>query len=125
MTRVSDRFLQLGVVFGLIGMGLGVWMGATEVFTLMPVHAHINLVGWVSMTLYALVYRALPQAAEGRLPAIHFWVALLSLLAMIPTLSLFLLGNPAYAMPLGLASVAMWVGMLLFAIIVFKATWKA
>ena len=125
MTRISDRFLQLGVLFALGGMGLGVWMGATENFTLMPVHAHVNLLGWVSMTLYALVYRAVPRTAEGRLPALHFWLSLLSLLAMIPTLGLMVLGNTALAPAVGLVSIGLWAGMALFAVIVFRATWKA
>ena len=125
MTRISDRFLQIGVLFALGGMGLGVWMGATENFTLRSVHAHINLLGWVSMLIYGLIYRVVPRAAEGRLPVVHFWLSLLSLIAMIPTLALFLLGNAAMAMPLGLASIGLWAGMLVFAVIVFKATWKA
>ena len=124
MKRVSDRFLQLGVLFALCGMGLGVWMGKTENFTLAPVHAHINLLGWVSMVLYGLIYRAVPRAAQGVLPVIHFWLSTLSVLALIPTLTLFLLGNTALAMPLGLASMALWLSMLLFAVIVFKATWR-
>jgi hypothetical protein len=124
LKRVSDRFLQVGVLFALVGMGLGVWMGKTETFTLSPVHAHINLLGWVSMLLYGLVYRAVPRAAEGVLPAIHFWLSVLSLLAMIPTLALFLLGHTAMAAPLGVASIALWLSMLLFAVIVFKATWR-
>lgn len=122
MARISDRFLQLGVVFALCGMGLGVFMGGTENYTLAPVHAHVNLLGWVSMLLYGLVYRAVPQAAEGKLPVIHFWLSLASLLLMIPTLAMFLLGNTAVAALLGLASVGMWLSMLLFAVIVFKAT---
>lgn len=124
MKRVSDRFLQLGVLFALVGMGLGVWMGKTENFTLSPVHAHINLLGWVSMLLYGLVYRVVPRAAEGVLPAIHFWLSVLSLLAMIPTLALLLLGHTAMAAPLGAASIALWLSMLLFAVIVFRATWR-
>ena len=125
MKRVSDRFLQLGVLFALVGMGLGVWMGKTGDFTLSPVHAHINLLGWVSMLLYGLVYRVVPHAAEGMLPAIHFWLSVLSLLAMIPTLALYLLGHTSMAAPLGAASIALWLSMLLFAVIVFKATWRA
>jgi cbb3-type cytochrome oxidase subunit 1 len=125
MKRVSDRFLQLGVLFALVGMGLGVWMGKTENFTLAPVHAHINLLGWVSMLLYGLIYRAVPRAAEGVLPVVHFWLSTLSLLAMIPCLALLLLGDTALAVPLGMASIALWLSMLLFAVIVFRATWRA
>ncbi len=125
MTRVSDRFLQLGVLFALTGMGLGVWMGASEDIRLTPVHAHINLLGWVSMMLYGLFYRAVPKAAVGVLPAIHFWLALVSLVALIPLLALNMLGAKEMAAPLGVASIALWVTMALFAVIVFKATWKA
>lgn len=125
MTRVSDRFLQLAVLFALVGMGLGVMMGKSEDFTLAPAHAHINLLGWVSMTLYALIYRAVPRAAQGVLPVIHFWLNLLAYLFMIPVLVMFLLGNKDMAPLLGIASIAMWVSMLLFAIIVWRATWKA
>lgn len=123
MNRISDRFLQLGALFAVIGMGLGVWMGKSNDFTLAPLHAHINLLGWVSMLLYGLVYRAVPKAASGALPVIHFWIALISYLVMIPTLAGLLLGNKAMAAPLALASIGMLTGGLLFAAIVFRATW--
>jgi cbb3-type cytochrome oxidase subunit 1 len=122
MKRVSDRFLQLGVLFALIGMGLGVWMGKTEDFQLQAVHAHINLLGWVSMVLYGLVYRVVPQAAEGRLPVVHFWLALASVLGMIPLLSLQLLGQKSVVPFLAVDMIALWLSMLLFAVIIFRAT---
>lgn len=62
---VSNTFLRFGVLALLVGVGLGMWMGANENFTLRPIHAHINLIGWASMMLYGLVYRAFP----GRKPA--------------------------------------------------------
>ena len=60
---MSNLFLRLGALFALAGVSLGYWMGMTEQFGLMPVHAHINLLGWVSMFLYGLFYRAVPAAA--------------------------------------------------------------
>jgi cbb3-type cytochrome oxidase subunit 1 len=122
MTRISDRFLQLGVLFALAGMGLGVWMGKTEDFQLQAVHAHINLLGWVSMLLYGLVYRVIPKAAEGRLPVVHFWLALASVLGMIPLLSLQLMGQKSVVPFLAVDMIALWLSMLLFAVIIFKAT---
>jgi cbb3-type cytochrome oxidase subunit 1 len=122
MTMLSDHFLRLGVLFGLGGMGLGAWMGATENIVLTPVHAHVNLLGWVSMLLYGLVYRAIPSATEGKLPVIHFWLNVASLLLMIVTLTLYLLGNAAMAPVLAVSSVGLWLSMLLFTVIVFKAT---
>jgi hypothetical protein len=122
MTRISDRFLQLGVLFALAGMGLGVWMGKTEDFQLQAVHAHINLLGWVSMLLYGLVYRVIPKAAEGRLPVVHFWLALASVLGMIPLLTLNLMGQKSVTPFLAVDMIALWLSMLLFAVIIFKAT---
>ncbi len=31
---------------GLTGVSLGIWMGLARDFTLAPVHAHVNLLGW-------------------------------------------------------------------------------
>lgn len=123
MKRLSDRFLQLGVLAGTTGMLLGVWMGEAEDFTLMPVHAHINLLGWVSMMLYGIVYRAIPGAARGRLPTLHFLLNVASFVVMIPALTLVLLGNRAFAPLLGAAAAALWVSMALFAVIIIRATW--
>lgn len=124
MKRLSDRFLQLGVLAGTTGMLLGVWMGEAEDFTLMPVHAHINLLGWVSMMLYGIVYRAIPGAARGRLPTLHFLLNVASFVVMIPALTLVLLGNRAFAPLLGAAAAALWVSMALFAVIIIRATWR-
>lgn len=45
----------------LAGMNLGIWMGLQGDFTLMPVHAHINLLGWVTMSLYGLYHRGVER----------------------------------------------------------------
>ena len=99
MTRVSDRFLQLAVLAALTGMGLGIGMAVTQNFQLQSVHAHVNLLGWVSMMLYGLFYRAVPKAAEGRLPAVHFWLNAVGFVAMAALLTqdpqFFLLDEPS------------------------------
>ena len=125
MTRVSDRFLQLAVLAALTGMGLGIGMGITEDLRLQAVHAHINLLGWVSMMLYGLFYRVVPKAAEGLLPAVHFWLTVISFVVMMALLAAVKLGASALGMPLGLISLGMVAAMAVFTVIVFRATWKA
>ena len=124
--RLSNAFLRLAVVFILIGVGLGYYMGATQNFTAAPVHAHINLLGWVSMFLYGLFYRANPEAAEGMLPKVHFWVALVGFLIFMPALAIEVLQiQPALPLAhIGLIAgpTIVVIGMILFAIIVFGAT---
>lgn len=125
MARVSDRFLQLAVLAGLVGMGLGIGMGVTQNFQFQAVHAHINLLGWVSMMLYGLFYRVVPRAAEGRLPAVHFWLNVVFFVAMMALLAAEKSGVESIGPALGIVSILVWLSMLLFAVIVFRATWRA
>ena len=121
---VSNNFLRLGVLSALVGMSLGVWMGANEDFVLRPVHAHINLLGFASMMLFGLFYRAFPAAGRGWLPMVHFALSVLGFLILMPSLTLLILEKPLF-MPAMIASEIMLVGsMLLFVIIVFMATMK-
>ena len=67
ITANIDRwFLRITVIYALVAMVLGIVMGISEDHAQTPTHAHLNLVGWVSMALYALVYRQYPAAAESR-----------------------------------------------------------
>ncbi len=119
---VSNNFLRLGALSALVGMALGVWMGANQDFVLRPVHAHINLLGFASMMLFGLFYRAFPAAGRGWLPMGHFVLSVIGFLILMPSLTLMLLGKPLF-MPGMMASEFMLVAsMALFVIIVFKAT---
>src|SRR5688572_11572155 len=80
--NLSNAFLRVGVLFGLAGISLGYYMGASQEFTAAPVHAHVNLLGWVAMFLYGLFYRAQPSAAMGLVPKIHFWTNVAGVLVM-------------------------------------------
>lgn len=121
---VSNSFLRLGVLSALIGMSLGVWMGANQDFVLRPVHAHINLLGFASMMLFGLFYRAFPAAARGWLPMAHFILSVLGFVVLMPTLALALLGKPVFMPGMLISEIALVTSMLLFVIIVFMATMK-
>jgi len=54
------------------GFAFGIWVGINESFDQAHRHAHINLVGWASMVLFGLLYRAFPALAENQLTAVHF-----------------------------------------------------
>ena len=87
-------WLRLAVLYLIVGIGLGIAMGASENFTLRPVHAHLNLLGWTTLALAGLIYSVYPDAGRSRLAAIHFWLHNISLPVMMGSLTLFLLGNP-------------------------------
>jgi hypothetical protein len=56
---------SLAGVYFLVGVKPGYAMSITENFAQMPVHAHINLLGWVSMAIFSLVYFTRPEAANA------------------------------------------------------------
>ncbi len=119
---ISTWFLRLAVIVGLIGMVWGVIMGITQDFTLSPAHAHLNLVGWVSMLGYALVYRVIPEAAAGRLPIAHFGLTTVGVAIFIPSLAAKLSGSHALDLGLAIGPLLVVLGMVVFTVIVFRAT---
>jgi hypothetical protein len=85
-------WIKLSVIYLVAGIAMGIGMGAAENFTLRPVHAHINLIGWATLALAGLIYSVFPQAAHSRLAKIHFWLYNLGTPLMLATLTAFLLG---------------------------------
>src|SRR5258705_4785884 len=62
-----NSLFRISVSLGLIGIVLGIVMGIRQDFVLMPAHAHLNLLGFVTMFLSALYYRVVPEAAASAL----------------------------------------------------------
>jgi len=78
MKNLPYYFIGIAALFALAGMGLGIYMGTSNDMVLTPAHAHNNLLGWVSMAIFGLYYRAAPSVAATRLTLVHFWVALVA-----------------------------------------------
>ena len=85
-----------------------------QTFTLAPVHAHILLLGWVSLAMAGVVYHLYPAASETRLAKAHFWIHNLVLPPFMVVLAAFLTGTKAAGPVLGIASVVMIVGLACF-----------
>jgi cbb3-type cytochrome oxidase subunit 1 len=123
MKRVSDRFLQLAVIAAVIGMAWGITMGMRQDFVTSSAHAHLNLLGWVSMMVYGLFYRAFPEVAASRLTTFHFIVNVVGVLLFVPSLAFVLIDHSTPLAPvLIVASLLLFLSMLIFAVNVFKAT---
>jgi hypothetical protein len=75
MPRVEVYFLLLAALCLVGGVSIGIGMGIAHDFQLAPVHAHLNLVGWASLALFGLVYKAYPALACSRLAAAHLALA--------------------------------------------------
>lgn len=122
MNTLSNWFLRLAVLYLVVGVTLGIVMGATQDHSLYPVHAHLNLLGWVSLALFGLFYRAIPAAAGGRLARAHFWIYVPAHLVQMVLLTLLYCGLEAVEPALGLASVLVGLGILCFTVVVWQHT---
>jgi len=123
MHWISTWFLRIGALAAAAGMGLGLFMAMAGDHSQMPLHAHINLIGWVSMMLYGLFYRAIPEATQGPLPRFQFVLSVAGLLAIIPGLALIDSGHEPIGGPFaGGGAILTILGILIFLVTVFRWT---
>lgn len=120
----SSLHLRAAVIYVFVGMLIGMGMAMTNNFTIAPAHAHLNLVGFVAMSIYGLVLKSFPEAETWRTTKIQFWAAQAGVLVMIVGLIALLgLGNSALGEPLSaLGGAITLVAMGLFATIVYRVT---
>jgi hypothetical protein len=121
MPRISTAFFAAAVLYALSGMGLGMFMGATQDFTMRPLHAHINLLGWATLALMGAFYGVAGDRAPRRLGWIVFTVANLGNLMLLSMLSLIVQGKPPILPILMGGEVLVVAGMALFGATVLLA----
>ena len=74
--RYDVTFITAGLLCVLAGMAFGIWMGIGGDFTYAPAHAHLNLVGWVTLSLYGLMHRAYPALRTAKLAPVQLVLAI-------------------------------------------------
>jgi hypothetical protein len=120
---MTNSLFRISVVLGLVGVGLGIFMGIRQDFSLMPAHAHLNLVGFVALFLTALYYRAVPQAAVTRLAKIQALLAIAGAILFPIGIACVTLGDHQRYLPVIMAgALAVFTGMALFTLVVFRAS---
>lgn len=117
MRRLPLYFIGAATIFALLGMLFGMYMAASDDHILAAAHAHNNLLGWVTMALYGLYYRAVPSAIS-RLATVHFGVAMVANLIFPFGIGLAILGQTSVLAAVGGALEI--VAMLIFAFTVFR-----
>ncbi|MGE8180185.1 hypothetical protein [Pseudomonas mandelii] len=116
----SRTWFRLAALYFAIGVMLGVAMGASGDHSLFAVHAHINLLGWVSMALFGIIGTAHPSITEGRVAAAQFWIYNIGVPLMLGALTLRLKGFPSVEPLIGVASLLIGCSVLLFVWLVFS-----
>jgi uncharacterized membrane protein YgdD (TMEM256/DUF423 family) len=112
MARLDIKFLLLAAVALSIGVGMGIYMGIAHDFSLAPVHAHMNLVGWASLALFGITYKLYPELQERWPAKLHF--ALAAPAAILFPIGIYMSINHGQPL-LAIAASLVWaVGVLLF-----------
>jgi cbb3-type cytochrome oxidase subunit 1 len=109
-------FIRIAVVYLFAGALLGLVMGITQRFTLVPVHAHVLILGWASLALAGVVYHLYPAASRTRLARLHFWLHNAGLPVFMIGLGLVLSGTASLLPIVAGAAVVVVIGLALFAL---------
>jgi hypothetical protein len=115
----ASTWLKLAVAYLIVGIGLGIAMGASENFLLRPVHAHLNLLGWATMALAGLIYSVYPAASGSRLATAHFWLHNTAVPVMMVSLTMLLLGHTGVVPVLAASEFVAAAGVVCFALNIF------
>ena len=118
---MTKSLFRISVSLGLIGIVLGIVMGIRQDFVLMPAHAHLNLLGFVTMFLSALYYRVVPEAAASGLARYQAVVSVAGAVVFPIGIACVLVGGHDRFEPVVVAgALTVLLGMALFAVIVFR-----
>ncbi|MCP1156584.1 cytochrome-c oxidase [Bacillus infantis] len=115
------KFIKASVIYFFIGISLGYYMGVSDLFQFTSAHAHINLLGWVSLAITGLIYHVFPVAGENKIATIHYWFMMIGIPLLTFAMILFGLGKFEIGGPLsGIGGTLTLIGVLLFTINVIK-----
>ncbi len=117
MRGVALWFFVSAIIYVIIGMVFGIWMSASHDYSLAPAHAHLNLIGWVTLALFGIYYHLVPSAT-GRLATLHFAVSTIGVLLLVPGIILAI--REVTELPAVLGSFVALGSMLMFLYIVVR-----
>jgi hypothetical protein len=123
--KASSLSFKAAVLFAMTGMAMGIAMAATHDHSVFPAHAHLNLLGWVSLFLIGIYYRLNPPLDISRAALVQVVVWILGTIVLTIGVAAIYLGYPA-AEPIAIVgSLIVFADMLLFAVLVFRPSSKA
>jgi len=75
-TKWSKRLIQFSAIMGLIGAVLGSHMAGAGSLAFRPVHAHILVVGWLSVFAWGVYYKAY-RVKDSKLVTVQAWTGII------------------------------------------------
>ncbi|MBS0527152.1 MAG: hypothetical protein JSS04_26225 [Proteobacteria bacterium] len=119
--RASSLSFRGAVLCVIAGMAWGLQMAISDDHSAFPAHAHLNLVGWVSLFLIGIYYRLHPALERARSAHLQVWSWLVGTVVMAIGVGLVHTGTEAGEPLAAAGSLMVFVSMLLFAWLVFRS----
>jgi hypothetical protein len=85
--KYSNLLLRLSAIFGLIGAAMGGHMAGSYDYVFKPVHAHVLVVGWLSIFSWAVYYRVF-QPTSKLISALHVYTAIIGVVGLTAGMAL-------------------------------------
>lgn len=120
MPAISHYFFRSAILFLVVGISVGIHMSVSGNHNVTGAHAHINLLGWVTSALFGGYYALNPAKATSRLALAQYVIYTLGVIVMGGSLYLVLQGTPGLEGILAFGSLTTFLGVLLFAWIVWS-----
>ena len=99
---------------------MGIGMAAAHDHSIMPAHAHLNLLGWVSLFLFGIYYKLHPALERSRLAFVQVVIWSVGTVVLTIGVAAIHLGYEAAEPVTAMASFIVLAAMLLFAYLVFR-----
>ena len=118
--RASSLSFRIAVLCAIAGMIMGIAMAASQNHSVMPAHAHLNLLGWVSLFLFGIYYKLHPAIDVGRLALLQVGVWTAGTVVVTIGVTMFYLGHQVGDPIAAVGSIIVLAAMILFAVLVFR-----
>jgi peptidoglycan/LPS O-acetylase OafA/YrhL len=118
--RASKLCFLAAVVAAIAGMLWGLHMAISDNHAAMPAHAHLNLLGWVSLFLFGIYYRLHPSLDTAKIALVQAWVWIIGTIIMAIGVGLVSTGTTSGEPIAAIGSLIVLADMLLFGWLVYR-----
>jgi drug/metabolite transporter (DMT)-like permease len=118
--KASSLSFKGAVLCVIAGMAWGLHMAISDDHSAFPAHAHLNLVGWVSLFLIGIYYRLHPALERARSAHLQVWSWLVGTIVMAIGVGLVHTGTAAGEPLAAGGSLIVFASALLFAWLLFR-----
>jgi len=119
--KASSLSFQTAVLFVLAGMVWGLQMAISNDHSAFPAHAHLNLLGFVSLFLFGFYYRMHPSLDQSRVAIAQVWIWIVGTIIMAVGVAMVHTGHVGGDPIAAVGSIIVLGAMLIFGWLLFRS----